>query len=75
MPNKALQQNRDNVLRYGESIGCDLLKAAVRQQEAPSQSQSSGGASPTGDCSVVRFVRVNAEHPAVAGRRNGIQSV
>jgi hypothetical protein len=30
MPNKALQQNRDDVLRYGESIGCDLLKAAVR---------------------------------------------
>jgi hypothetical protein len=29
-PNKALQQNRDDVLRYGESIGCDLLKAAVR---------------------------------------------
>ena len=29
MPNKALQQNRDDVLRYGESIGCDLLKAAV----------------------------------------------
>jgi hypothetical protein len=26
--NKALQQNRDDVLRYGESIGCDLLKAA-----------------------------------------------
>ena len=38
MPNKALQQNRDDVLRYGESIGCDLLKAAVRQQEAQSQS-------------------------------------
>jgi hypothetical protein len=33
-----LQQNRDDVLRYGESIGCDLLKAAVRQQEAQSQS-------------------------------------
>jgi hypothetical protein len=29
MPNKALQQNRGDVLRYGESIGCDLLKAAV----------------------------------------------
>jgi len=28
-PNKALQQNRDEVLRYGESVGCDLLKAAV----------------------------------------------
>jgi hypothetical protein len=28
-PNKALQQNRDDVQRYGESIGCDLLKAAV----------------------------------------------
>ena len=30
--NKALQQNRGEVLRYGESIGCDLLKAAVRQR-------------------------------------------
>jgi hypothetical protein len=39
MPNKALQQNRGDVLRYGESIGCDLLKAAVRQQEAQSQSR------------------------------------
>jgi hypothetical protein len=39
MPNKALQQNRDDVLRCGESIGCDLLKAAVRQQEAQSQSR------------------------------------
>jgi hypothetical protein len=25
-----LQQNRDDVLRCGESVGCDLLKAAVR---------------------------------------------
>jgi hypothetical protein len=40
--NKALQQNRDDVLRYGESIGCDLLKAAVLSQEAQSQSQSRG---------------------------------
>jgi hypothetical protein len=39
VPNKALQQNRDDVLRCGESIGCDLLKAAVRQQEAQSQSR------------------------------------
>jgi hypothetical protein len=44
--NKALQQNRDDVLRYGESIGCDLLKAAVLQQEAPSPSQSSVGVTP-----------------------------
>jgi hypothetical protein len=29
MPNKALQQNRGDVVRCGESIGCDLLKAAV----------------------------------------------
>ena len=29
MPNQALQQNRDDVLRCGESVGCDLLKAAV----------------------------------------------
>lgn len=27
--NKALQQNRGDVLRYGERVGCDLLKAAV----------------------------------------------
>jgi hypothetical protein len=40
MQNKALQQNRDEVLRYGESIGCDLLKAAVLPREAQSQSQS-----------------------------------
>ena len=32
-PNKALQQNRGDVLRCGESIGCDLLKAAVRALE------------------------------------------
>jgi hypothetical protein len=32
--NKALQQNRDDVLRYGESIGCDLLKAAVSRVKA-----------------------------------------
>jgi hypothetical protein len=38
-----LQQNRDDVLRCGESVGCDLLKAAVRQQEAQSQSQSRVG--------------------------------
>jgi hypothetical protein len=37
--NKALQQNRDDVLRYGWSIGCDLLKATVRRQEAQSQSK------------------------------------
>jgi hypothetical protein len=37
--NKALQQNRDDVLRCWESIGCDLLKAAVRRREAQSQSQ------------------------------------
>jgi hypothetical protein len=46
MPNKALQQNRDDVLRYGESIGCDLLKAAVLPREAQSQSQSRVGVSP-----------------------------
>jgi hypothetical protein len=31
--NKALQQNRGDVLRCGESIGCDLLKAAVSRGE------------------------------------------
>jgi hypothetical protein len=46
MQNKALQQNRDEVLRYGESIGCDLLKAAVLPREAQSQSQSRVGVSP-----------------------------
>ena len=33
-PNKALQQNRGDVLRYGESIGCDLLKATVLPPKA-----------------------------------------
>jgi hypothetical protein len=31
---KALQQNRDEVLRSRESIGCDLLKAAVLRKYA-----------------------------------------
>jgi heme oxygenase (mycobilin-producing) len=29
--NQALEQTRDNVLRYGESVGCELLNFAVRQ--------------------------------------------
>jgi hypothetical protein len=41
MPNQALEQTRDSVLRYGEVIGCELLNFFVRQQEA--QSQSRGG--------------------------------
>jgi hypothetical protein len=44
--NKALQQNRDDVLRSGESVGCDLLKAAVLPQEAQSQSQSHDAIAP-----------------------------
>jgi hypothetical protein len=38
MPNQALEQTRDSVLRYGESVGCELLNFFVRQQEAQSQS-------------------------------------
>jgi len=37
--NKALQQNRGDVLRYGESIGCDLLKAAVPSVLCPYESR------------------------------------
>jgi hypothetical protein len=29
MPNQALEQTRDNVLRYGESFGCELLNFFV----------------------------------------------
>ena len=39
MPNQALEQTRDSVLRYGESVGCELLNFFVRQQEAQSQSR------------------------------------
>ena len=39
MPNQALEQTRDNVLRYGEVVGCELLNFFVRQQEAQSQSR------------------------------------
>lgn len=31
MPNQALKQTRDNVLRYGEVVGCELLNLFVRQ--------------------------------------------
>ena len=37
MPNQALEQTRDSVLRYGEVVGCELLNAVVRQQEAQSR--------------------------------------
>jgi hypothetical protein len=30
MPNQALEQTRDSVLRYGESFGCELLNFSVR---------------------------------------------
>jgi hypothetical protein len=68
MPNKALQQNRGDVLRYGESIGCDLLKAAVRSREAQSQSQSRlwltriGGAKSVGGIAVRVAVLPPANH-------------
>ena len=29
MPNQALEQTRDSVLRYGESVGCELLNFFV----------------------------------------------
>ena len=29
---QALEQTRDSVLRYGESVGCELLNFFVRQQ-------------------------------------------
>jgi hypothetical protein len=30
MPNQALEQTRDSVLRYGEVVGCELLNFFVR---------------------------------------------
>ena len=33
MPNQALEQTRDKVLRYGEVVGCELLNFFVRQQK------------------------------------------
>jgi hypothetical protein len=39
MPNQALEQTRDSVLRYGEVVGCELLNFFVRQHEAQSQSR------------------------------------
>jgi hypothetical protein len=38
MPNQALEQTCECVLRYGEVVGCKLLNFSVRQQEAQSQS-------------------------------------
>ena len=32
-PNQALEQPRDSVLRYGESIGCELLNFFVIQSQ------------------------------------------
>ena len=32
MPNQALEQSRDSVLRYGESVGCELLNFVVLRQ-------------------------------------------
>ena len=39
MPNQALEQTRDSVLRYGEPVGRELLNFFVRQREAQSQSR------------------------------------
>ena len=33
MPNQALEQTRDSVLRYGEPVGRELLNFVVRQQK------------------------------------------
>jgi len=33
MPNQALEQTRDSVLRYGESVGCELLNFFVSRCE------------------------------------------
>jgi hypothetical protein len=35
MPNQALEQTRDSVLRYGEVVGCELLNFFVRQYKKP----------------------------------------
>lgn len=40
--NQALEQTRDSVLLYGESVGCELLNLVVRQQEDPSQAVRPG---------------------------------
>lgn len=34
MPNQALEQTRDNVLRHGESVGCELLNFFVIRQDS-----------------------------------------
>jgi hypothetical protein len=35
MPNQALEQTRDSVLRYGAVVGCELLNFFVRQYKKP----------------------------------------
>jgi hypothetical protein len=57
-PNQALEQTRDSVLRYGESVGCELLNFFVRQQEA--QSQSRVGLSPMVVAVAAQLVRGTA---------------
>ena len=34
MPNQALEQTRDSVLRYGEVVGCELLNFFVRPRSS-----------------------------------------
>jgi hypothetical protein len=63
MPNQALEQTRDSVLRYGESVGCELLNFFVRQQEAQSQSheaQSRVGVTDDARCCTLRPVQSSA---------------
>ena len=37
MPNQALEQTRDSVLRYGERGGCELLNAVVPSVLCPDE--------------------------------------
>jgi hypothetical protein len=45
MPNQALEQTRDSVLRYGEVVGCELLNFFVlaRRREAEVTPNPAGG--------------------------------
>jgi hypothetical protein len=54
-PNQALEQTRDSVLRYGESVGCELLNFFVRSWRAE-------------DSPVDRWLVWSEEQPAVAVR-------
>jgi hypothetical protein len=60
-----MQQNRVIVLRCGESVGCDLLIAAVRRRE--DQSQSKCGVSPmvARQCSMKSSQQLNVRSSAL----------